>query len=160
MCGKDRGLGRFESERNEAGESAGLILQFAELAQMIDPLLERLDVPIEHGASAAAAHWMPGPMNIEPFGGGFFATADLVAHNRIENFRAAASDRAESGFAQSLQRIADRHPENPLSQMAGFDRGKSLDVKIRIERAQTSAKAPDTILFSASDAIRPPCALR
>src|SRR4029450_6492175 len=43
------GLRRFESEGNQASESAGLILQFSELPQMIHPLSERFDVPVEHG---------------------------------------------------------------------------------------------------------------
>ena len=83
---------RFEGERNEAGKAAGFVLQLAQLAQMIDALLERLDVAVEHRAGAAAAHLMPGAMHLEPFLGGFFAAADLVAHTGIENLRAAAGD--------------------------------------------------------------------
>jgi hypothetical protein len=47
---------------------------------------------VEHGARAAAAHLMPRPVDVEPFLGSFFPAANLVAHNRIENFRAAARD--------------------------------------------------------------------
>ena len=55
--GKDPvGLGRLESKRNKAGKTAGLILQLTQLAQMIGPVSERLDVAIEHRARAAAAH--------------------------------------------------------------------------------------------------------
>ena len=75
-------------------------------------------------------------MDIEPFGGGFLAPADLVAHNRIEDLGATSGDRAKPGFTQSFQRVANRHFENSLSQMPNLDRGKCLDVQVRIERAQ------------------------
>ena len=74
-------------------------------------------------------------MNVEPFSGSFFAAADLIAYNRIENLRAATGDRAETSGAQSLQCVTDWHPENPLSQMPHLDRGKGLDVKVRFECA-------------------------
>ena len=55
--GKDPvGLGRFESERNKTGKTPGLILQLTQLAQMISAMSERLDVTVEHRASAATAH--------------------------------------------------------------------------------------------------------
>src|SRR6266571_9422484 len=83
---------RFESKGNEPGKTAGLILQLAQLAQMIDALSKRFDVSVEHCARAAAAHSMPRPMDVEPFLGSFFPAANLVPHNGIENFRAAARD--------------------------------------------------------------------
>ena len=83
---------RFESKGNEPGKPAGFILQLAQLAQMIDPLGQRFDVSVEHGARAAAAHSMPRPMDVEPFLGSFFPAANLVPHNGIENFRAAPRD--------------------------------------------------------------------
>src|ERR1700757_1799602 len=107
---------------------------------MIDALSERLDVTIEHRASAAATHLMPDAMDIEPFGSCFFATTDLVAHDRIENFGAATGDRVETGFAQSRQRIAHRHAKDPLSKMPHLDRGESFDMKIAIKCAQTTQK--------------------
>src|SRR5438876_11167520 len=100
----------------------------------------RFDVTVEHSAGAAAAHLMPHAVYIQPFGGGFFAATNLIAHDRVENFRAAAGDRTETGFAQSLQRVADRHSKHSLRQMTNLDRGKCLDVKLRIKCAQTTQK--------------------
>src|ERR1043166_3229832 len=134
---EDRGL-RFESERNKAGEAAGLILQLAQLAQMIHPLSQGLDVSVEHGAGAPAAHLMPNSMDVEPFRGRFFSAADGVAHNRIENLGAAASDRTEAGFAQKLKRLADRHAKNSLGKMTNLNRGESFDVQLGIKRAKAS----------------------
>ena len=59
---------------------------------MIDAMSKRFDMSVEHGASAATAHTMPGSVDVEPFLGRFFPPANLIAHNRIENFRAAARD--------------------------------------------------------------------
>src|SRR6266446_2589818 len=95
---KHRGL-RFERERNEAGEAAGFILQLAEPAQMIDAVGESFDMSVEHRASAATAHAVPGAMDIGPLGGSFFSAADLIPHDRIENFRAAAGDRTQAVLA-------------------------------------------------------------
>ena len=83
---------RFESKGNEPGKPAGFVLQFAESTQMIDPLGQRFNVSVEHGARAAASHSMPRPMDVEPFLGSFFPPADLVPHNGIKNFRAAPRD--------------------------------------------------------------------
>src|SRR5437764_12859653 len=99
-------------------DNVGYVLHLAEMAQMIDALSERLDVAIEHRAGATAAHLVPDAMYIEPFGGRFFAATDLLAHNRIENFGAPAGDRAETGFAQSLQYVTNRHAKDPLSKMS------------------------------------------
>src|SRR5437764_1694767 len=64
--GEDGGL-RFKGEWDEPGESMRLVLQLAEQAQMLHPLLERLDMTVEHGARAAAPHLVPDAMHIEPF---------------------------------------------------------------------------------------------
>ena len=107
---------------------------------MVHPLSKRFDMPEEHGAGAAAAHWVPGSMHVEPFNGSFFPAADFIAHNRIENLCAATGDRAKTSGAESLQCVTDRHPENPLGQVPHLDRGESLDVKVRIECPQPLQK--------------------
>src|SRR6266705_4118554 len=83
---------RLESKWNKTAKPAGFILKLTKLAQMIDTLLESFDVPVQHGGSDAAAHSMPGPVNIEPFLGRFFAAANPVPHFRIKNFCTAAGD--------------------------------------------------------------------
>ena len=150
----------FERKGNKPGKPAGLILELTQLAQMIGALRDRFDVSVEHGAGAATPHRVPGPMHIEPFGGRFFAAADLVAHEWIENFGATAGDRTKSGLAQSFQGVANRHLEHSLGQMSNLDRGERLDVQLSDRGHATGAKDRDTNLSSSSDAVRPPCALR
>src|SRR5204862_1117769 len=80
--GKDSvGLSGLERKRNKSSEPAGFILQLPYLAQVISPMSKRFDVSVEHRACAAAAHRMPGAMHVKPFGGGFLAATDLVAHD-------------------------------------------------------------------------------
>lgn len=129
------GLCWLECKRNKSSKPAGVILQLTQLAQMISPMRKRFDLPVKHRACAAAAHRMPGAMHFEPFGGGFLAAANLVAHDRIEDLSATPGDRTKPGFAQDFQRIANRHLKDSLGQMADFDRGECLYMQLRIERA-------------------------
>ena len=99
--GQDRRLW-LKGKRNKAGKTARLILKPAQLTQVIDPMREGLDVTVKHRAGAAATHFMPGAMNIEPFGSGFFSATNGIAHDGIENFRAAAGNRTKTVLAQKL----------------------------------------------------------
>src|SRR5436190_19166694 len=110
----EHGCLRFKSKRNESGKAPCFILQFAQLPQVVDPLWQRLNVSIEHRASAAATHIVPGPMNIQPFRGAFFAVTNLITHRRIENFGPAPSHGIETRLAQRVERIANRHAEDAL----------------------------------------------
>ena len=137
----------FAHEWDEAGESMRLVLQLAEQAQMLHPLLERLNMTVEHGARAAAPHLVPDAMHIEPFFGALFPPADFIAHFRIENLRAAAGESAQASLAQNRERLRNGKLENALRQMANLDRGESLDDQIGIERAQPVQQFDIPILF-------------
>src|SRR5215471_4710429 len=50
------GLRWLECKRNKPCESAGLILQLPQLAQMISAMSKRFDVSVKHCARASAAH--------------------------------------------------------------------------------------------------------
>src|SRR5260370_5533554 len=105
---------------------------------MMDGRAESRDVTLKQGASAAATHAMPNSVTIKPLLGRFFAAANPVSHCGIKNFGASTSDGAEAGFAEKLERFWDRHLEDSLSEMANFNRSKSFDVEIGIERAQSA----------------------
>ncbi len=141
------GLRRLERKRNKPREPAGLILELPQLTQVISPMSKRLDVSIKHRACAAAAHRMPGAMYVKPFSGGFLAATDLVAHDRIKNLGATTGDRTEAGFAKNFQRVANRHLEDSLGQMADFDGSECLNVKLRIKRAQSFQKIEIPLFF-------------
>src|SRR5437868_3065740 len=96
---RQHGCLRLKRKRDKAGETSGFILQFAKLTQVIDPLLQRFDVTVEHRTRTAAAHSVPCPVSIEPFLGRLLAAANLIPHVTIENLGAAASDGTEAGVA-------------------------------------------------------------
>src|SRR3981081_3151066 len=108
---KDGGL-RLESEWDEAGEAASFVLELAQLAQMINTLLERFDVTVKHCARAMAAHCVPGAMHVEPFLRSFFAAANFIPHFSSENLRAAARHGAAANLAQRFERVTERHEDN------------------------------------------------
>ena len=134
--GQDGGI-RLEGERDEAGEPVGFILQFPELAEMIDAVLESFDMTVEHRAGAAASHVVPNAVDIEPFLGALLAPAEFVAHPGIENLGAAAGERSQAGVAQNFKRLRDGELEDALREMANFDRRECFDGDVRIESAQT-----------------------
>src|SRR4029077_11200022 len=129
------GLHWLDCKRNKTSEPARFILQLPQVAEMISPMSKRFDVSVKHRACAAAAHRMPGAMHVEPFGGGFLAAADLVAHDRIENLGATAGDRTKPGFAENFERFSNRHLKDSLGQMADFAGGECLYMQLLIERA-------------------------
>ena len=124
--GQNRGL-RFEGEWNKAGKPASLILKPAQLAQMIHPMRQGLDVTVKHRAGAPPTQFVPGAMNVQPFGSGFFAPTNGIAHHGIENFRTAAGNRTETVLAQKLQHFSNREAKDALSKVTHFDSGESLD---------------------------------
>ena len=137
---RENGGLRLKGKGNETGEPASFILELAQLPQMIDPMGQGFNMAVEHGAGAAAAHLMPGAMDLEPLSRRLFAMTDGIAHNRIKNFRATTGDRAEAMLPQKLERIANWHPKNPLGKMADFDGGERFDVQIGIEGTHPSKK--------------------
>src|SRR5947199_9519529 len=90
------GLRRLERKRNKPCEPAGFIMQLPQLAQMISPMSKRFDVSVKHRARAAAAPRMPRALHVEPFGRGFLAAADLVAHDLTENLVTTPGARTKS----------------------------------------------------------------
>src|SRR5207248_1700333 len=125
--GQDRRLW-LKGKRNKAGKTARLILKPAQLTQVIDSMRKGLDVTVKHRAGAAATHFMPDAMNIEPFGSTFFSATDRIAHGRIENFRAATGDRTKTMFAQKLQHFSKREAKDALREVTHFDGGERLDM--------------------------------
>ena len=151
---------RFVGERHERGEAVRFVLQFAQPAQVVDPLRRRLDVAVEHRAGAPLAHLVPGAVDFEPFLGALLAAANLVAHFGIENLRAAAGQRTQPRLAQNLERLADRLLRDPLGEMPDFDRGEGLDGRDPGRRPSAPGPSPCSRKTAAWDAVRRRCAPR
>src|SRR5207248_4653848 len=99
--GQDRRLW-LKGKRNKAGKPARLILKPAQLTQVTDSMREGLDVTVKHRAGAAATHFMPGAMNIEPFGSGFFSGTSDSARGGREFLRAGRGRRKERARSKAL----------------------------------------------------------
>src|SRR5438552_15122853 len=103
--GQNRGL-RFEGEWNKTGKPASLILQPAQMTQMIHPMREGLDVTVKHRAGAPPTQFVPGAMNVQPFGSGFFVPTNAIAYPGMEIFRTSPGDRNETVHAQKILNFA------------------------------------------------------
>src|ERR1700730_14451258 len=130
---RKHGCLRLKRKRHKTGESVSLVLQFTKLAQMIDPLLQSLDMTVQHRTGAATTHLMPNPMGIEPFLSGFFTPADLIANYRIEDLSASARYRAQARIAKDLKHVLYRQVKDTVRQMSNFNRGKSFYMQVGIE---------------------------
>ncbi len=95
---------------------------------MIDPMLDRFDMPEEHGAGATSAHFVPQPVHFFPFFGRLLAAADFVPHIWMEDLGPAPGEGVQTRFTQRFQGLLERHFENALCQMADLDRRKRLDM--------------------------------
>ena len=109
---------RLIGQRDEADEPVRLILQGAQLAQVIHAVGERFDMAEEHRAGAAAAQAMPGAMDVEVFLGGFLAPGDGGADFLAEDLRAAAGEGIEAGVLQGAP-ACRRRTSSPARPGAG-----------------------------------------
>src|SRR6266545_4524698 len=98
----------MERERNERQKAAGLVLLLAEAQQMIDALLVRLDVAVQHGAVRRNAEPVRGVVRLEPEVGMLLARRDQSAHPVREDLGTAAGKRTQPGVPQRAQHLLVR----------------------------------------------------
>ena len=135
FCDRDVVVLRVVGQRDKADETVRLVLQGAQLAQVIHAVGERFDVAVEHGAGAAPAQPMPGAVHVEIFFGGFLAAGDGGADLRAKDLRAAAGERIQAGGFQLAQRFGDGFLRQP-GQVEDFDGGEAFQLQPRVQRAQ------------------------
>ncbi len=116
---------RLIRQRHEADEAARLVLQRAQLPQMIHAVGKAFDVAVKHRAGAAPAEPVPGAVDVQIFLGGFLALGDGAADFLAENFRAAAGERIEAGVLQFNQRLLDGFFGEP-GEMQNFNGGETF----------------------------------
>ena len=126
-------------QRNEGLKAARLVLQRAQAQHVVDPLLGRLDVAVEHGAVRAQPHLVGHPVNLQPLVGVALVVADLLPHAGREDLGAAAGERIEPRRPQRLQHPFDRHPEL-LGEVEDLHRGEGLEVDARLDSLQAGEK--------------------
>ncbi len=108
-------------------ESAGLGLQVAQAAEVLDALGDGLDVAEHHRATGLHAELVGGAHDREPLLRVGFAGADFAADAVNEDFAAAAGDGRQAGVLQAQQDIAERQAEG-LVEVPDFRRAEGVDV--------------------------------
>ena len=101
-----------EGERDEGQEAAGLVLQVAQAQQVVDPLLVRLHVAVEHRAVGRDAEPVGGAVGVEPEVGMLLARGNQTAHAVGEHLGTASGQGAEPGVAQPPEHLLVREPES------------------------------------------------
>ena len=98
---------RLIRQGNESDKAARFILQLTQLPQMIDPVGDRFDVTVEHGAGAAPSHLVPGAVDLEVFPGRFLSSGDGRPDFLAKNLRATPGQCVQAGVAQFDERFTD-----------------------------------------------------
>ena len=135
---------QIESDAYEGDEAASLVLQFAQLDEMVHALFFRFDVAVEHGGIGGQAYFVSFLGGVEPHLAANFVVADDAAHARVEDFGAAAGERIDSGFFHLDQRVFDRELREARV-VVDFHHGESFQVDLR-EALLEAADAVDHIL--------------
>jgi hypothetical protein len=95
----------MERERDEREEAAGAVLLVAQPQEVVDALLVRLDVAVEHGALGRDSEPVSRVVDVEPLVGVLLARRDERAHAVGEDLGAATGHRVEAGVPQRAQRL-------------------------------------------------------
>ena len=108
-CCKRRVLG-MERQRDKSLEAVRVVLQRAQLQQVIDAVFVVLDVAVEHGGIRLQARpRCAAARRSQPVVAINLVIADDVPHAVGENFRAAAGHGVEARVFQLHQHLARRH---------------------------------------------------
>src|SRR5579883_1695644 len=103
----------MEGQRDERLKTAGLVLQLAQSAKMIDAMMRLFDMAVEHGGVGAQTELVCLAVDAKPSAGVGLVFADFVAYFWMENLRAAAGQTAKSGFLELRQQVASRPARQP-----------------------------------------------
>ena len=97
---RERSVVRMKRQRDKRHEAMRLVLQLAQLDEVIDALFLRFHVPVKHRGVGAQADFMRLPRDVEPHLPADLVIADDPAHPRVKNFRAATRKRIDARFFQ------------------------------------------------------------
>ena len=122
---------RLIRQRHEADEAVRLVLQRAQLPQMIHAVGERFDVAesivqVLRPPSRCQVRWTSRYSSADSLPRAM-ARADFLA----ENLRAAAGERIESGFLQFAQRLLDGFLRQP-GEVQDFNGGEAFELQLAV----------------------------
>ncbi len=120
----------MERERNERVEAGRALLRFAQANEMIDAILERLDVPVEHRRVAGDALAVQLFVQLDPVRGRHFVRTDLRARLFGKDLRGAAVDVVETRRFQLGDDLRKRHAV-ALGHVLDLGRGEERELHVR-----------------------------
>ena len=134
--GESRVLG-MERQRNERHESAGLVLRLAQKQHVIETLLNRLDVAIQHRGVALQPEPVGGPGDLDPRGMIDLPFEEYLVGVVRQDLRAAAGQGAQPRLLEPRQHVVPGHAEL-LGDGCDLDHGERLHVHLRSDTLHRS----------------------
>ena len=119
----------MKRQRDERLEAAGLVLQRAGAQHVIDALLVRLDVAVQHRDVRLHAQAVRRAVDRQPPVGVRLVVADLLPHALGEHFGAAARQRREARVHQLAQHLLVGHPVE-IREERDLDGGETLQMNL------------------------------
>ena len=127
----------MKRQRDERLEAAGLVLQRAGAQHVIDALLVRLDVAVQHRDVRLHAEAVRDAMNRQPSIGVGLVVADLPPYALGKHLRAAAGQRRESRIHQLAQHLLVGHAVE-IGEERDLDGGKALQMNLGPDALEAS----------------------
>ena len=125
------GVVRMEGQGNESLEAAGLVLQGAQAAEVIDAVARLFDVAVKHRRIGAQAELVGLTVNANPGLAVGLVLADLVAHFGMKDLSPAAGQAAQARFLELGEQFA-RRPAGEPREPVPFDGGVRLQMQARL----------------------------
>ena len=141
VCGPAAGCGHavgrvdevvLVAQRDEDGETAGLVLQLAKSQHVVDAVTRLLDVAVQHRGRGLEALAVGEPVDARPVLPVRVVVDDVLADLPVEDLRAAAGERLEAGVDQLVEDLVGGQPADLLEPV---DLGRG-------ERLQRTSAAP------------------
>ena len=120
-----------ERQQHELGETSRVVLHAREGAQVADPMVRSIHVPVHHRARRTNAQAMRGADDLDPLGSGQLALREHPPHLVIENLGGRARNRVEPRLFRRRQEVGERQPGAGCS-VHDFHRTKRVQVNARL----------------------------
>ena len=146
------GVVGLEGPADEGAEAVHLVLQLADAAQVLDPLVQRLDVAPHHRGGGAHAEAVSGAHDAEPLVRRRLGRRDDAPHAVDQDLRAAAGQGIEPRIAQARQRLGRgqtrlagdvlhlaRRERMQVDRIPGLDRSEQVLVPLDAELGVVAA---------------------
>ena len=118
-------------ERNVGEEAAGLVLEGAQRQQVIDAVLHRLHVPVEHRAVGGDAQPVGLAVHREPFLAGELLVGDRRPRGRAEHLGPSPRQARHPRFLHPLEHLAHAQVLD-ARQVRDLDGGERLDLHVGV----------------------------